>query len=186
MRYVIVDLEATCWMQRCPPERMEIIEIGAVLIPARPHAAKVEFDSFVRPVKEPRLSAFCMGLTGIRQADVDKASDFSTVFPRFLAWIGSKPFRLCSWGLFDLLQFKTDCRRHGMAFPAEFSSHVNLKLEFARIKGVRPCGVNRALALSELKPEGRHHRAIDDVRNIARLAVNVILPALKVTSPMEV
>ena len=28
---MIVDLEATCWMRRVDPQRMEIIEIGSVL-----------------------------------------------------------------------------------------------------------------------------------------------------------
>lgn len=184
MRLIITDLEATCWMRQSPPKRMEIIEIGAVRLDgALPAAGKQgEFASFVRPVRQPKLSAFCMGLTGIRQRDVDGADEFPVVFARFLKWIGTKSYRLSSWGMYDLLQFRTDCARHGIPVPPEFSSHINLKAEFARIKGVRPCGVKRAMGLAGLTLQGRHHRALDDARNIARLTSNIILPALSTAS----
>ena len=178
MRYVIVDLEATCWMRRADPQRMEIIEIGSVLLASDTGPIQKEFASFVRPLNEPTLSAFCMGLTGIRQQEIDKADDFSNVFPRFLNWIGPEPFRLCSWSVFDLKQFQTDCARHGFPVPTQFSNHINLKLEFARLTGVSPCGMKRALALSQMPVEGKPHRALDDARNIAKLAFKRILPQI--------
>ena len=153
MRYVIVDLEATCWMRRAEPQRMEIIEIGSVLLASKTGPIKKEFASFVRPLNEPTLSAFCMGLTGIQQQEIDNAEDFSKVFPRFLNWIGTEPCRLCSWSVFDLKQFKTDCARHGIVFPPQLSNHINLKLEFARLEGIHPCGMKRALALSQCWPK---------------------------------
>lgn len=178
MRYVIVDLEATCWMRRAEPQRIEIIEIGAVLLAGNTGPIEREFDSFVRPINEPTLSAFCMGLTGIQQQEIDKAEDFSKVFPKFLNWLGPEPCRLCSWSVFDFKQFKTDCVRHGSTFPPQLSNHLNLKLEFARLEGVPPCGMKRALALSELSVEGKLHRALDDARNISRLALKKILPRI--------
>lgn len=178
MRYVIVDLEATCWMGRPVPQRMEIIEIGSVLLASDTGPIQQEFASFVRPLNEPNLSAFCMGLTGIRQQEIDKAEDFSRVFPRFLDWIGPEPYRLCSWSTYDLNQFKTDCARHGLSFPPQFSNHVNLKQEFARIEGVRPCGMKRALAMCQLQVEGKPHRGLDDARSITKLALRRILPQI--------
>jgi len=175
MRYVIVDLEATCWMGRPDPQRMEIIEIGSVLLASNTGPIQREFASFVRPIHEPTLSACCMGLTGIQQPEIDRADDFAKVLPRFLDWIGPKPCRLCSWSTFDLSQFKTDCARHGLSFPSQFATHINLKREFARLKGIHPCGPKRALALSQLAAEGRAHRALDDARNIARIALKSIL-----------
>jgi inhibitor of KinA sporulation pathway (predicted exonuclease) len=75
MRYIITDLEATCWENVRAPERMEIIEIGAVAL-ASATAVVGEFNRFVRPIAEPRLSAFCTQLTSITQADVDGADIF--------------------------------------------------------------------------------------------------------------
>jgi inhibitor of KinA sporulation pathway (predicted exonuclease) len=93
-------------------------------------------------------------------------------------WIGEEPFVLCSWGIYDLNQFRTDCTRHRLTMPLSFEKHVNLKKEFARLKGVKVCGMERALAHSGLMLEGTHHRGIDDTRNIARLA-QIILPVLE-------
>jgi inhibitor of KinA sporulation pathway (predicted exonuclease) len=178
MRYIIVDLEATCWENVRDYGRMETIEIGAVELPAADSPPVREFSRFVRPVAEPQLSEFCRRLTSIRQRDVELADYFWAVFPEFVEWIGDEPFVLCSWGGYDLTQFRTDCERHSLPFPASFERHINLKKEFARLLGVKACGMERALAHAGLPLEGTHHRGIDDARNIARLAA-LVLPALE-------
>src|SRR5690606_9423331 len=75
-------------------------------------------------------------------------------------------------------QFRIDCRRHGLEFPASFERHVNLKKEFARLMRVKLCGMKRALVHAGLPLAGTHHRGIDDARNIARLAA-LVLPVLE-------
>jgi 3'-5' exoribonuclease 1 len=178
LRYIIVDLEATCWEDVRDHDRMEIIEIGAVEIPesASPHTR--EFNRFIKPVSEPQLSEFCRNLTSIRQHDVDTADYFGEVFHDFIDWIGDAPFVLCSWGGYDLTQFRTDCHRHGMTLPSTFESHINLKKQFASVFRTKVCGMERALAHAGLLLDGTHHRGIDDARNIAKLA-NLVLPSLE-------
>lgn len=168
---IVVDLEATCWADSSRPRtRMEIIEIGAVRL-AADLSIEDEFSSFVRPVVERTLSDFCTELTSITQADVDVAEPFSMVFPAFTRWIGDTPFRLASWGFYDVGQLRLDCQRHGLTFPEEFETHhLNLKTEFAAWRGVRRCGMSKALTHLGLSLEGTHHRGIDDARNIARIA----------------
>jgi 3'-5' exoribonuclease 1 len=178
MRYIIVDLEATCWENVRDFDRMETIEIGAVELPAADSPPVREFSRFIHPVAEPQLSDFCQRLTTIRQRDVDRADYFWTVFPEFVEWIGEEPFILCSWGGYDLTQFRIDCRRHRLEFPVTFERHLNLKKEFARLLSVKVCGMERALAHAGLPLQGTHHRGIDDARNIARLAV-LVLPELE-------
>jgi len=178
MRYVIVDLEATCWEGGSNLERMEIIEIGAVIFGSSTGPILEEFNAFVRPVIHPELSEYCMRLTSIRQKDVDEADDFKVAFPRFIDWIGAQPFTLCSWGAYDLKQFRVDCERHKIPLPVTFLRHINLKQEFADLKRIKPCGMAKALNILGIKLEGTHHRAIDDVRNIVRIAVQ-ILPMLE-------
>jgi inhibitor of KinA sporulation pathway (predicted exonuclease) len=177
MRYVIVDLEATCWENGTSPDRMEIIEIGAVLLASSTGPVTSEFASFVKPVASPLLSEFCTRLTSIRQEDVDRAEPFWAVFPRFVSWIGNEPFRLCSWGAYDLNQLRKDCARHKLTLPASFENHINLKKEFSSLYAVRPTGMKGALAIAGLPLTGTHHRGIDDARNIAALA-QVILPQM--------
>jgi 3'-5' exoribonuclease 1 len=174
MLYVVVDLEATCWDDGGDRNRMEIIEIGAVRLDNR-YRPVDEFSEFVRPTAYLTLSAFCRELTTITQEQVDGAETFPAVFNRFIDWIGPRPARLCSWGNYDLRQFESDCRRHGIAMPAALASdHINLKMEFARWQGVRPCGMARALDQLGLDLAGTHHRGIDDARNIARIAQQVL------------
>ena len=176
MRYIVVDVEATCWEDASARRRseMEIIEIGAVRLGETLEIID-EFGSFVRPVAHRRLSDFCTELTTITQADVDDAESFAIIFGRFLAWIGNGPHRLCSWGAYDLNQFRLDCRRSGVPLPMWFEDgHVNLKKEFAAWRGTKRCGMARALAQLDLPLEGVHHRGIDDARNIARIAQQVL------------
>lgn len=178
MHYIIVDLEATCWETGTSPERMEIIEIGAVHLPSDNALPDSEYARFVRPATEPVLSDFCKQLTSISQTDVDQASPFAVVFPEFLTWIGSDSFTLCSWGAYDLRQFRIDCQRVHIPFPSSFEQHINLKAEFARLRGIKPCGMKAALSILKLPLEGTHHRGIDDARNITKIA-RVILPELQ-------
>ena len=169
MELIVVDLEATCWNTSRLRNHMEIIEIGAVRLDASLTIVD-EFACFVRPVVEPKLSQFCTALTTIRQADVDGADMYPAVFTRFLEWIGAGPYRLCSWGFFDVGQFRLDCPRFGLVFPEQFESdHLNIKQVFADRKCVRRCGMAAALDLLGLPLAGTHHRGIDDARNIARI-----------------
>src|SRR5688500_7338416 len=86
---LVIDVEATC--SRCrvvvPIEEMEIIELGAVLLDAV-HGVIGEFETFVRPVRHPRLTPFCTELTGITQDDVDRAPGFPQALAAFLQFTG--------------------------------------------------------------------------------------------------
>ena len=164
--FLVVDLECTCW-EGVPEEPKETIEIGAVVYVVG-QGIVGEFQRFVRPKLHPVLSEFCKRLTTIAQGQVDAAAGFVEVFPDFVAWSRGYPEAVvCSWGHFDDRQLRKDCELHGIAYP--FSEHVNLKMEFCRAVGCKPCGMSEALRRAGLDLAGTHHRGIDDARNIARL-----------------
>lgn len=170
-RYLIIDLEATCDDQgSVPRDEMEIIEIGAVLLDPAPWAITDEFDAFVRPVRNPRLTPFCTRLTSITQSDVDAAAGFREVVGELQRWL--EPYRLTawgSWGNYDRRQMQQDCDFHYMPFPLA-APHVNLKDRFTkRLKLPRRPGLGKGLQIAGIEFAGTPHRAIDDVRNIARL-----------------
>ncbi len=173
-RYIIIDLEATCWDSNNRLERKEIIEIGAALLDGSSFKIIDEYASFVRPVVEADLSDFCTKLTSIRQADVDQADDFKVVFQRFLEWIGLTPFTWCSWGAYDYKQMKVDCRRHNIPYPRSFERHMNIKQVFADLNRIEGCDMHRALELLDLSADGIHHRGSDDALNIARIAQRIL------------
>jgi 3'-5' exoribonuclease 1 len=174
-RFIIVDLEATCDESGFDRAKMEIIEIGAVEMLAADAKPSREFARFIRPVATQALSAFCTDLTSITQADVDSADGFSVVFREFLDWIGGDAFIFCSWGQYDLNQIRQDCLRHDFPFPTVLENHINIKKLYAEVQNTRPMGMSGALHHAGLPLTGRHHRGIDDARNIAALA-RLVLP----------
>lgn len=176
-RYLVLDLEATCDdVGAVPREEMEIIEIGAALLQPSTWEITDEFNAFVRPVRHPQLTKFCMQLTSISQSDVDGAAGFVDVLAHFQDWL--RPCRLTawgSWGNYDRRQIQQDCNIHGVGFPL-VTPHVDLKHRFTKQLGLtRRPGIHRALEIAGLSFVGTHHRAIDDTRNIARL-MHVLYP----------
>jgi inhibitor of KinA sporulation pathway (predicted exonuclease) len=169
--YLIVDVEATCSNDGAVPRHeMEIIEIGAVLQSSRTFEIESEFQTFVRPVRHRRLTAFCTELTGIEQHQVADAPLFPLALEAMKTWMDAFEDTLfCSWGDYDRNQFSQDCDYHRLGYPFR-SGHLNLKAEFSRVLNRRKrCGLAEALRHLGMDFEGSHHRGLDDARNIARI-----------------
>lgn len=171
MKYIIVDLEATCWAQKDHKNKNEIIEIGALCINEE-RQTESRFSEFVKPILNPVLSEFCTSLTTISQKDVDAADTFEKVIRRFQSWIGmDEEYVLCSWGFYDRSQFASDCHLHGLG-TKWLEPHISLKHQHASIKKLgRPVGMGQALRMENLTLTGTHHRGIDDAVNIAKIFV---------------
>lgn len=179
MRFVVVDLEATCWSEISQPalyaqqaEVSEIIEIGAVMLDDALQPIE-EFQRFIHPVRCPILSDFCTSLTSITQADVERAERFVPVYEAFLAWMGgSKGVGLVSWGRYDHNQLVREATASGLPLPSwtplnakeEFTawvrSHTGQRLRY---------GMGRAMTHLEIPFTGTAHRGIDDARNLVRI-----------------
>lgn len=172
--YLVIDVEAACDQDhRIPREQTEIIEIGAVLCDASSLQPCAEFQTFVKPVRHPKLTAFCIQLTSIRQTDVDQAPGFGQAMQQLSRFLSEKEvlgrFTFCSWGDYDRQQFARDERRLGVRAPLG-TQHINLKQSFLRRSGDdQKLGVAQALRRVGLRFAGTAHRGIDDARNIARL-----------------
>ncbi len=169
--YLIVDFEATCCDRgTVSRDHMEIIEIGAVMADAATLAAVSEYQGFIRPVRHPRLTAFCTQLTSINQADVDVAPHFADAVKSFKQWLYQfSGFVFCSWGDYDLKQLRQDCDYHKVPYPIN-APHLNLKSLIVEKQGLsKKPGLGDAVAMAGLTFSGTHHRGIDDARNITQL-----------------
>jgi inhibitor of KinA sporulation pathway (predicted exonuclease) len=170
--YLVIDLEATCDENHAiPREQTEIIEIGAVLCDAQTLAPVDEFQTFVKPMRHPKLTPFCTRLTTIEQSDVDSAATFSVAIQKLAQWLRphAGEFLFCSWGDYDKNQLQRQERQGGVRLPLG-KDHLNLKEAFRRRSGDdKKLGTNTALSRVGLEPSGTHHRGIDDARNIAKL-----------------
>lgn len=163
---VVYDLELTCWAER-DPERMEIIEIGAVSMDLTTGEIRSAFESFVKPVIIQTLSDYCTNLTGISQDQVDEAYTFPTVYKAFADWLVSQnPSLTVGYGK-DHFGVQRECERHGLEMYD--LPYMNLK-ETMQNKGlIKREGLAKALRKHGLEFEGTRHRALSDASATAKL-----------------
>jgi inhibitor of KinA sporulation pathway (predicted exonuclease) len=174
---IVLDLEATCDEPQFDRNQMEIIEIGACLVNAELKVVE-KFQTFVRPVVQPQLSAFCTQLTSITQQDVECAPGFVEAIALFEAWIARcrEQFGAIdawgSWGDYDRKQFERNAHLVNAPMPAFLAmQHINFKARYGKVLGLKDkgAGLGKALRYENLAFEGTAHRGIDDALNIARL-----------------
>ena len=171
--WLVIDVEATTSDDgSLPRHEMEIIEVGAVLVDATSLEAVEEFQSFVSPMRHPKLTKFCARLTGITDAMLAGAPRFPAMLGALgerIVWPRQGRLRFASWGDYDEKQWRQDCAFHQV--PYAMPPHENWKRMFSAAQGLKKkLGMAEALALCELPLEGTQHRGIDDARNIAKLA----------------
>nr|MEE4268451.1 3'-5' exonuclease [Candidatus Krumholzibacteria bacterium] len=175
---IILDFEATCDQGKAPRPQ-EIIEFPSVLVSLDDHQVIDTFTSFVRPVHHPILTPFCTELTSIRQEEVDAARTFPEVLADHMAWLESHGlsesnalFVTCgNWDLKTMLpvQCGASCM-DPRSLPPIYHQWVNIKKMYCEVfNQPRVGGMKSMLNGLGLKLEGRHHRGIDDCRNIARI-----------------
>ena len=174
-RLIVVDVEATCWKKGVFSRKKETIEIGAVgLLLDRDRSSWPEFQTFVRPLRLPRLSSFCRELTGITQENVDAAPAFPEALQLFLEW--SQPIDrvvLATWSHYDIWQLDLDLEAHGLqklAIP-----FLDVKKLAARIAGAK----SFEQAARQLAPDAGampRHRAIADARRTALILNRLLRP----------
>ncbi|MBW5444980.1 exonuclease [Cohnella sp. CFH 77786] len=175
MTYIVYDLEMT--VRRKRGQVAEIIEIGAVKVEAEggiPREVST-FQSFVKPVIVPLLTADTTAFTGIGQQDVSGAGTLAEVLRSFVEWIGPGEYFLCAWGPDDQRQLVQECRQHGI--PTDWIvNHNNLQKMLSKIFKLekhQQMGLKNALEMLEIPFSGSHHRALDDAQNTARIMVKL-------------
>ena len=121
---VVLDFEWTADDRRRMEPCSEITQFPSVLVRLDGHASAVidQFDTFVRPVYNPKLTPFAVGLTAIQQAEVDAAPVLAEVLPRYLEWLRGHglvdaagrrlgSWCVCTWSDADIGgQLSTECR----------------------------------------------------------------------------
>jgi inhibitor of KinA sporulation pathway (predicted exonuclease) len=174
-RLIAVDVEATCWKKGVFSRNKETIEIGGVRLRLdRGEATWPEFQTFVRPLRLPRLSSFCRELTGITQENVDAAPAFPDALRQFLEW--SQPLEqvvLATWSRYDFWQLDLDLEAHGL--PRLGLPYLDVKKLAARIVGSK----SFEETARELAPDQGampRHRALADARRTARILYRLLRP----------
>jgi inhibitor of KinA sporulation pathway (predicted exonuclease) len=177
-RIVVVDVEATCWKKGVFSRKKETIEIGAVrLWLDREPSTWPEFQTFVRPLRLPRLSSFCRELTGINQEDVDAAPTFPEALRLFLEW--AQPLEqivMATWSHYDFWQLDLDLEAHGL--PKLALPFLDVKKLAARIVGSKSFEETARLLAADGADMPRH-RAIADARRTAWILSRLLRPSTR-------
>jgi 3'-5' exoribonuclease 1 len=168
--YIIYDLEGTCWMDGVRRES-EIIEIGAVKINEKLEVVDT-FQKFIRPTCNPFLSGYCRSLTKITQKDIDDAGNFTAVMNEFIEWLGDE-YYLCAWGS-DKVIFKKNCQLNNFDMDwLKNNNDIQVQFSKTRRENGQLISLKDAIALMDVKVEGRRHRAIYDALNTAKVFVKI-------------
>lgn len=175
--FLCIDLEATCFDRETlgrdlTVEDMETIEIGVIALDEAGEGVG-EFHSYVKPANT-EVSPYCTDVTGITAhtlADAPGFADMMEALRRWLSGLPASPDCWYSWGNYDLKQLELDAsaKRSNLVLP--LPPHRNAKKLFQKqhIRKGRQVGLLKALELVNLTFKGRHHSALDDARNVARL-----------------
>jgi len=172
VKYLIVDLEATCSDDdSITSDEMEIIEIGACWATESGQVVH-RFQHFVKPLVNPFLTPFCTALTGIAQTDLNTAPFYSVVAERLKDFVEAyrAPDSIwMSWGSYDLKQLIRESTLHNVELPIALP-HENAKKTFAKFQKIgKQVGMAKACELVGRPLTGQHHRGLDDAENIAGL-----------------
>lgn len=92
---LVCDFEATCASGSVHYPH-EIIEFPVVVLDTATLRIVAEFHRYVRPVRNPKLTAFCTELTGITQEMVDAADTLPAVVEQFQQWLETEIYPLCA------------------------------------------------------------------------------------------
>ncbi|TSC78272.1 MAG: inhibitor of the KinA pathway to sporulation [Parcubacteria group bacterium Gr01-1014_33] len=170
-KIVLFDTEYTTWegtKERNwsgPNEYREIVQIGAVLAETENFSELDSFSVLIKPRKNPMLSDFFTGLTGIAQETIDKEGvDFPVALEKFFKW--TDLYQIYSWGG-DADVLEENCGFCGIPFP----------FERARFSIIQPVFETRGIATKNymsstiVRAFGKElsrsqHNALNDARTI--------------------
>jgi inhibitor of KinA sporulation pathway (predicted exonuclease) len=172
---IVYDLEMT--VRRKKGQIAEIIEIGAAKVGFVNEIPQIigTFQSFVKPVIAPQLTADTTSFTGITQEDVSGAGTLSQVIRDYTEWMGTEEYFLCAWGPDDQRQLVQECRQQQISTDW-IVNHNNLQKMLSKVYKLekhQQMGLKPALEMLEIPFSGSHHRAMDDAINTAQILVKL-------------
>ncbi|XP_055705694.1 ERI1 exoribonuclease 2 [Phlebotomus papatasi] len=184
----IIDFESTCWEKKFMAD-WEIIEFSAVFYSLYEGRIEKEFQQFVFPTENPKLSAFCSKLTGITQELVEREGvpigtclmlfnkwvkeilqEYGLIFPKMTRDNLHGNVALMSWSNWDFGQcLKQECSRKRIKRQSYFNQWIDLKESFEKFFKYPPRSFRDALDFLAFEFEGQEHCGLHDARNAAKI-----------------
>lgn len=177
MNYLVIDLE----MCKVPKNyrgknykyASEIIQVGAVLLDEE-YKEIGKLCQYVRP-EYGVLDYFITNLTGIEKGQLKNAPKLKDALIHMIDWLGEREYKIFAWSKSDYSQFEHEIKSKNLESQKiwEFMNPVRW-IDYQEVFGKRynfeqAVGLEEALMLCDIEPNGRLHDGLDDARNTARL-----------------
>lgn len=165
MKYIIFDLE---WNQPSSAKEKvegmvhgEIIQIGFLVIDSGMNISHRE-EIMIKPVCYTTMHKYVSVLTGIKQCDIDKGTDFKSAICRMAEFFDDETV-IITWGDDDMPLIADNLKYHGMndfALP----QHYNLQRIFSMQTGTnaRQTGLKTAMEQLDICSDIQAHDALND------------------------
>jgi len=186
-RYLVcVDFEATCDYAPVPlvsTQSAEIIEFPWVVIDTETMQIVDAQHFYVKPDNLAGVTSFTSKLTGITTNMLVEKENLQAVLKKFHCYLRQKfgvNFRILTDGLWDLqVQLRNEAKRKNIVLDWYFQQYFDIKHEFKNFlpyfsDKYQP-GLKAMLEAFGMNFEGRQHSGLEDAKNIARLALHMLL-----------
>jgi inhibitor of KinA sporulation pathway (predicted exonuclease) len=124
----------------------------------------------VRPLKNPRLSPYCVDLLHIPQVEIDAANDLAKVGGDLSAWLGAQGvdgMPTCGWAPFDRVRLAENAATLGVPDPLAGRAHIDLEAVLRAVfRADTPLDRDDVRSRAHLPPNPRRHRALDDALDL--------------------
>ena len=179
MNYIVLDLEFNQAFpfksgQKVEPNPecpCEIIQIGAVKLNERFEQLD-SFNFMISPQIYPRLHPFVEKITGIHPQMLAGQPHFPEAYQAFLAFIGTAPAVLCTWGGDDIKSLYRNILFHNLDADAMTNQFLNVQpfaAEYLHHEGGKTIGLKNAVEALELPQEDSFHNALNDAIYTAKI-----------------
>ena len=176
----VLDFEATC-QKNVEMKNREIIEFPSILycIDDGKISQISQFQEYVQPTINPKLTAFCTELTGITQSQTDNAETLPIVYKKHFAWlepqIRGHECYFVTCGNWDLqTQLPTEATQKKIKIHKMYQQFINIKDMFYTTYGTKAKSLSDMLNQLKLPLVGRQHSGLDDCINIGNVLCRLI------------
>lgn len=179
---LILDFEANC-IENGTLECQEIIEFPVVPIDVKNLKVMEDkiFHTYVKPTVVPKLTEFCTKLTGITQAQVDQGITLGDTLVKLHQWLKDNGFNyqnstFVTCGKWDLNTcLRNEAAYKGIQTPDYLRKFINIKDAWmSHFCEPKAPGMPGMLDSLKLALDGKHHSGIDDSKNIAKIAIELL------------
>jgi len=177
---VLLDLEFTCWEDSLssgwsdPARPPEVLEIGLAAYDMQSDGVLGTFRRWIRPQLNPQLSAYCLNLLRVSQAEIDQSPFLGDVVKQVIEWealLGIRDTLTCAWDIDDRLYLAQDTQRSDCFDPFLGRPHVSMMSLLCEVLGYSPREVadrDKMRATLGLLPNTNRHRALADALDLAQ------------------